>query len=341
MLCSLALVLIAISVALVLYALWQAEQRKKLAQALTALNSGNFGLDRPYAQTCCSRQSRRFAESSIFQIFFFKHSSSTEDADSVALSETTPTFQAFTDRFKSFKDVAAAMRKAGLESCELILGVDFTASNEWQGRRTFNRQCLHALLIRGMNPYQQAISILGATLEPFSESGLIRAYGFGDQRTRNYGVFPFTPDGSPCSGFREVLNRYNRIAKNTVLAGPTSFAPILHASIDLARKSHNRFFVLIIISDGQMHPEERDTISALIEASKFPLSVIMVGVGDGPWDTMEEFDDMLPRRRFDNFQFVDFNKAVANKRNAEAVFALHALMEVPDQYKAIRQLGLI
>lgn len=50
------------------------------------------------------------------------------------------------------------------------------------------------------------------------------------------------------------------------------------------------------------------------------------GVGDGPWDTMEDYDDNLPERKFDNFQFVNFAREIGKGDvHGETNFALACL----------------
>lgn len=230
---------------------------------------------------------------------------------------------------------------AGFQTCDLIIGVDFTASNEWQGRRTFRRNCLHKTNgTKIYNPYQRVLQIIGRTLAFINRDHLIFSYGFGDSVTKDKSVFPLSAEAVSCQDYQKVIDAYTLRANSLKLSGPSSLAPIIKQAIKLCRTSQ-QYHILILIVDGQVSTSAEDeTVDAIVEASNYPLSIIVIGIGDGPFGTMFEYDDGLPRRKFDNLQFVNFHNTVARSKH-ETVFALHALMEIPDQFKAIQQLGLL
>ena len=97
-----------------------------------------------------------------------------------------------------------------------------------------------------------------------------------------------------------------------------------------------QYIILVICADGQVTNED-DTIEAIVKASQYPLSIVVVGVRDGPWEEMIEFDDKLPERQFDNFQFVNLHKVKTSTRNPHSALALAALMEIPGQYEIIQK----
>ena len=244
------------------------------------------------------------------------------------------------DRFATLDELAQALEEYGVENCNLIIGVDFTASNLEQGARTFGGKPLHYLFDDGqLNPYQQVISIICKTLRKFDADSMIPAFGFGDVETTDEAVFPFWPDGRECNGLEEVLGRYNAIVPERIPSGPTNFAPLINSAIDIVNKTQ-QYHILVIVADGRVTAEDA-TIAAIQRASNHALSIVCVGVGDGPWDVMEQFDDRIRDRWFYNFHFVDFFKTVSQAKNVETSFAHCTLAEIPQQYHCIKRLGLL
>lgn len=172
--------------------------------------------------------------------------------------------------------VIEALAQAGLESSNLIIGIDFTKSNEWTGKNSFNGTSLHHIGDTP-NPYEQAISIIGQTLSAFDEDNLIPCYGFGDASTHDQDVFAFYPDERPCNGFQEALARYREIVPHLRLSGPTSFAPIIEMATTIVEQSGGQYHVLVIIADGQvtrsvdtefgqLSTQEQMTVDAIVQA---------------------------------------------------------------------------
>lgn len=189
------------------------------------------------------------------------------------------------------------------------------------------------------NPYQAALTIIAESLEEFDSDNSIPCYGFGDKSTEDKAVFSFIENNEKPKGLEPLIARYREIAKRVDFYGPTSFAPLIRQAMVDVHNGDMRFHVLLILADGQVSTScFRETADAIVQACYFPLAIIMVGVGDGPWDAMKRFDDDLPRRPWDNFQFVEFNRIIRNLANVEdektkADFAISALAEVPRQFK--------
>ena len=112
------------------------------------------------------------------------------------------------------------------------------------------------------------------------------------------------------------------------------------------------FNFCVIIADGQVNAV-RETVRAIVDASRLPIAIVCVGVGDGPWGEMHDFDDNLPLatpsapdgRLFDNFRFIVLSdiatRARENGYDVEELIALEALDEVPAAFAACKKLRLL
>jgi vacuolar-type H+-ATPase subunit F/Vma7 len=56
-----------------------------------------------------------------------------------------------------------------------------------------------------------------------------------------------------------------------------------------AEYQSTNYYVLILLTDGQID-DFADTVDKIIEASSLPLSIVIVGLGDGDFTQIEKFD---------------------------------------------------
>ena len=234
--------------------------------------------------------------------------------------------------------------RAGM-NINLTIGIDFTGSNEdYKDARS-----LH-YLNNGMNDYEKAIRSCGDILAYYDDDQLFPVFGFGfkfsNQAGNNLGkynndIYPINCNTSDpnINLIDNVLKEYRQFITQVTLWGPTNFAPMIN---DLNREVKNNlqnglvmhYNILLILTDGQIN-DMQDTIDALVEASFLPISVIIVGIGNGNFGNMDILDaddnPLYDRRRRkadrDLVQFVPFN----DYKNDPPKLAEQVLEEIPRQ----------
>ena len=145
-------------------------------------------------------------------------------------------------------------------------------------------------------------------------------------------------------GVKGILDAYHSAINAVALWGPTNFAPTVQAAIQSSRQAdaaaraagmpYGQYTVLLIITDGEI-TDMNETIAALREASRSPISVVIVGVGNADFTKMELLDGDPPQGIGgvrDCVQFVELQKVTGNPQRV----CEETLKEIPTQVKEVK-----
>ncbi|OXB76078.1 UNVERIFIED_CONTAM: hypothetical protein H355_000177 [Colinus virginianus] len=180
-----------------------------------------------------------------------------------------------------------------VKSCKV--GIDFTASNG----NPRDPSSLHYINPMGTNEYLSAIWAVGQIIQDYDSDKMFPALGFGAQLPPDWKVshefaINFNPTNPFCSGVEGIVQAYSACLPHIRFYGPTNFSPIVNhvarfAAQATQQEAASQYFILLIITDGVISDMD-ETRHAVVQASKLPMSIIIVGVGNADFAAMEFLD---------------------------------------------------
>ena len=136
-----------------------------------------------------------------------------------------------------------------------------------------------------------------------------------------------------------VLMEYRNFITKIHLSGPTYFSPMINDLIFEVEKEIDEgklfnYHIIMILTDG-MIDDMNETKDSLVAASFLPISVIIIGIGNGDFTKMDVLDaDVIPlydstgrKADRDLVQFVPYNQFKDNPQ----LLAEQVLEEIPRQ----------
>ena len=229
---------------------------------------------------------------------------------------------------------------------QLTIGIDFTGSNGHYK----DPPSLH-YLGGGLNNYESAIRSCGDIVSAYDKEQSFPVFGFGfnfiDPYLNNFDGkytdfnYPINCDiENPAIKYIDgVLMEYRNFITKIHLSGPTYFSPMINDLIFEVEKEIDEgkllnYHIIMILTDGMIDDMD-ETKDSLVAASFLPISVIIIGIGNGDFTKMDVLDaDVIPlydstgrKADRDLVQFVPYNQFKDNPQ----LLAEQVLEEIPRQ----------
>ena len=179
----------------------------------------------------------------------------------------------------------------------LIVGIDYTSSN----LAVTDKNSLHYLSDKKLNPYEMALLNCGTILSYYDYDQKFPVYGFGgipewSQEVSHCFNVNMKKDTAEVTGVEGIIKYYRKSLSKVKLFGPTCFhkiiLKILNKLKSIPNTELNNYYVLMLITDGKIN-DMRETIDVVVEACKYPLSIIIIGVGESDFSEMKTLGNIL------------------------------------------------
>jgi hypothetical protein len=230
-----------------------------------------------------------------------------------------PNGQPFNDKFITFKATLDEDHKfldyiKGGTQISAMIAIDFTASN---GIPTDNNS-LHSIN-RKPNLYEMALDSCISIISNYDSDQLMPVFGYGAKvdpsSDKTSHCFPLNLSNDPnILKLEGILSCYRSFIQNSSIKfhGPTE------KDFNKNVKNYSTYSILTILTDGMINDYE-ETVDAIVEASKYPFSIIIIGIGPDEEEMFQEMHSLdSDNKRLVNsngqvsmrdiVQFVEFNK---------------------------------
>ena len=218
--------------------------------------------------------------------------------------------------------------KEGLQ-LNLSIAIDFTSSN----KSPKEIDSYHYIGNENLNYYEIAIKKCGDILENYNQNQLFSVYGFGgklpgEKNVNQCFALNGNNDKPEINSIKNVLTTYRNILPVITFGSDGLLSPIImeinNKVKEKIKENDYKFYdILLILTNGNIK-DEIETINNIVESSFLPISIIIVGIGNGDFGYMDSFDENeeilinnsnnLKFNR-NNIKFIHFNQYLKKEEN--------------------------
>ncbi len=223
--------------------------------------------------------------------------------------------------------------------------------------------------------YSDILNIIANTMKEFDDDGLIPSFLFNQHEVLNLKQIATGDDTCiNCHGLDDVMRTFNEI---TPSSGPYGINKLFKEIKKILDSNSGEYYMLLLLTSGQniknvrtqidnvqkkdkLSKEDKATLKelkknkhemkqkdTLLQSNikslcKYPLSIITIGINkdNDYFDKLNEMDNLVKGRKFDNFQFVNYHamnvidnsKTDLETKQFHNKFVLEMLREIPIQY---------